>query len=129
LFNLRLKKYRNKFHFKIKEIAPKLELSESYYSLIESGKRKPSKKFIEKLVSISELPEEYWLYGINKEEYLDASHDFKNLRKTLDTFIELGSFKAINELFDLNNNPKDSLGKLVIAALKSDMGCIIEKKK
>ena len=128
MFNERLEKYRSELHFLKKEIAQKLEISESYYSLIESGKRNPSKNFIKKLVSVSELPEEYWLYGLNKEDYLDTSYDFKNLRKILNTILELDSIKSINEIFDQNNNPKDSLGRLVVAALKADIGCMIEKK-
>lgn len=127
MFNERLEKYRNELHIKRKEMVNKLDVSESYYSLIEIGKRKPSKNFIEKLVSISKLPEEYWMCGIDKEDYLDTSQDFKNLRKTLDTILELGSIKSINEIFDQNNNPKDSLGRLIIAALKADINFMTEK--
>lgn len=127
MFNERLEKYRSEFHFNKTEMAHKLEVSDSYYSLIESGKRNPSKNFIEKLVSLSEIPEEYWLYGISKEDYLSASYDFKVLRKTLDTIIELSTIKSGNEIFDQNNNPKDSLGRLIIAALKADIECMIEK--
>ena len=108
-------------------MAHKLEVSDSYYSLIESGKRKPSKSFIEKLVSVSEIPEEYWLYGINKEDYLSARNDFKFLRKTLYTILDLNSIKSTNEIFDENNNPQDSLGRLLIAALKADINSMIEK--
>ena len=53
----------------LKEMAYKLEVSEGYYRLIESGKRNPSRNFMEKLISISQIPEEYWLYGISMEEY------------------------------------------------------------
>lgn len=127
MFNERLEKYRNEFHFNKTEMAHKLEVSDSYYSLIESGKRKPSKNFTDKLVSLSEIPEEYWLYGISKEDYLSARHDFKVLRKTLDTILELSTIKSTNEIFDHNNNPKYSLGRLLIAALKADIECMIEK--
>lgn len=127
MFNERLEKYRCEFYFNKTKIAHKLEVSDSYYSLIESGKRKPSKNFIEKLVSLSEIPEEYWLYGISKEDYLNASHDFKILKKTLDTILELSTIESTNEIFDHNNNPKDSLGRLLIAALKSDIECMKEK--
>lgn len=127
MFNEYLKKYRNEFHFNKAEMAHKLQVSDSYYILIESGKRKPSKNFIEKLVLVSEIPEEYWLYGINKEDYLSVRNDFKFLRKTLYTILELNSIKSTNEIFDENNNPKDSLGRLLIAALKADISSIIEK--
>ena len=68
-----------------------------------------------------------WLYGISKEDYLDASHDFKNLRKTLDTILEFIDIKSPNEIFDDNNTPIDSLGKLLVAALKSDIESMSEK--
>ena len=129
MFNERLEKYRNELHLKKKDMADKLQISESYYSLIESGNRAPSKAFIQKLVLISEMPEEYWIYGINKEDYIDTRDDFKCLKKALDTILELDSIKNVNEIFDQNNTPKDSLGRLLIAALKADIDCMIEKRQ
>ncbi|AWK52154.1 XRE family transcriptional regulator [Clostridium beijerinckii] len=129
MFNNRLEKYRNELHLRKKEMADKLQISESYYSLIENGKRNPSKNFIEKLVLISELPEEYWIYGMNTEDYVNTRDEFKSLKKALNTVLELGSVKNVNEFFDQNNNPKDSLGRLLIAALKADISCMIEKRQ
>jgi Predicted transcriptional regulator len=128
MFNERLEKYRNELHLRKMEMADKLEVSESYYSLIESGKRNPSKNFIEKLTLISELPEEYWVYGINKKDYINTRAKFKSLDKALDTILELDTVKNANELFDKDNNTIDSLGKLLIAALKADINYMIEKK-
>lgn len=129
MFSDRLEKYRNELHLKKKDMADKLQVSESYYSLIESSKRSPSKNFIEKLVLVSELPEEYWIYGINQEDYINTRDGFKSLKKALDTIFDLGSFDNVNVIFDEDNNPKDSLGKLLISALKADMACMIEKRK
>lgn len=128
MFNDRLEKYQNELHLRKKEMADKLQVSESYYSLIASGKRTPSKTFIEKLVLVSELPEEYWIYGINQEDYVNTRDDFKSLKKALDTILELDSIKNVNEIFDQHNNPKDSLGRLLIAALKADIDCMIKKR-
>lgn len=128
MFNERLEKYRNELQLKKMEMADKLEVSESYYSLIESGKRNPSKNFIEKLTLISELPEEYWVYGINKKDYINTRDKFKCLNKALDTILELDPFENADKIFDKDNNPLDSLGKLLIAALKADMNYMIEKK-
>lgn len=36
-----LEKYRNEYNFFKKEIAHKLDVSESFYGLVENGKRKP----------------------------------------------------------------------------------------
>ncbi|WP_241427082.1 helix-turn-helix transcriptional regulator [Clostridium saccharoperbutylacetonicum] len=44
MFNERLEKYRDELHLKQNEMAYKLKVSDGYYSLIESGKRYPSKK-------------------------------------------------------------------------------------
>ncbi|MZK51145.1 helix-turn-helix domain-containing protein [Clostridium beijerinckii] len=129
MFSDRLEKYRSGLYLKRKEMADKLQVSESYYSLIESGKRSPSKNFIEKLVVVSELPEEYWIYGINQEDYINTRDEFKSLKKALDTILDLGYFNNVNEIFDENNDPKDSLGRLLISALKADMNCMIKKRK
>lgn len=129
MFNERLENFRNKLHLRKKEMADKLEVSESYYSLIESGKRNPSKNFIEKLVLISELPEEYWIYGIKKEDYVNTRDDFKSLKKAFDTIFDLSSIKNVDEIFDQDNIPKDSLGKLLISALKADMQYMLEKRQ
>lgn len=129
MFNERLEKYRNELHLKKREMSNKLEVSESYYSLIENGKRHPSKNVIEKLVVVSNLPEEYWVYGINTDDYINTRDDFKSLKKALDTIFDLGSFKNVDEIFDQDNIPKDSLGKLVISALKADMQYILQKRQ
>lgn len=129
MFNERLEKFRKELNLRRKEMAAKLEVSESYYSLIESGKRNPSKNFIEKVVLISECPEEYWIYGINREDYTNTRDDFKSLNKALDAILDLGSIKDIDEIFDQDNMPKDSLGKLLIAALKADMQYMLEKRQ
>ena len=65
-FENRLKNYRKNLGLKKRELADKLEISESYYNMIENGKRNPSKSFIIKLVNYSNKPEEYWVYGILK---------------------------------------------------------------
>lgn len=129
MFNERLEEYRNELHLKKREMADKLEVSESYYSLIENGKRNPSKNLIEKLVLFSELPEEYWIYGIRKEDYVNTRNDFKSLKKALDTIFDLGSIKNVDEIFGQDNIPKDSLGKLLISALKADMQYMIDKRQ
>lgn len=129
MFNERLKEYRKKLHLQMNEMAAKLQVSDSYYNLIENGKRSPSKTIIEKLVLISELPEEYWIYGINKEEYVDTRYEFKSLKKALDSVFETNTISSVNDVFDENHMPKDLLGKLLIAALESDISYMLEKQK
>ena len=49
MFNERLENFRNKTGLIKREFAEKLEVSESYYNMIENGKRNPSKTFINKI--------------------------------------------------------------------------------
>lgn len=69
------------------------------------------------------------MYGINQEDFINTRDEFKSLKKALDTILELGDFKNVNEIFNEQNNPKDSLGRLLIAALKSDIDCMINIKR
>ncbi|MFQ9617967.1 MAG: XRE family transcriptional regulator, partial [Clostridium butyricum] len=59
---------------------------------------------------------------------INTREDFKSLKKALDTILEIGSFASIDDFFDEENNPKDSLGKLLISALKSDISSLIAKR-
>ena len=129
MFNKRLEEYRNKLHLNKRQMAGRLELSESYYSLIESGSRTPSNTVINKLVALSGLSEEYWICGVNKEECINSKDDFENLRKILDIIFELNVVKNPDEIFNESNIPIDSLGKLLIGALRKDMNVMIGRKK
>ena len=111
------------------EMADKLQVSDSYYSLIENGKRSPSKTLIEKLVVISELPEEYWIYGINRQDYVNTRDEFKSLKKALDSIFETDTVSSVSEIFDENHMPKDLLGRFLVAALESDISYMLEKRK
>ncbi|WP_294379665.1 helix-turn-helix domain-containing protein [uncultured Clostridium sp.] len=129
MFTERLKEYRNTLHLKMNEMADKLQVSDSYYSLIENGKRSPSKTLIEKLVVISELPEEYWIYGINRQDYVNTRDEFKSLKKALDSIFETDTVSSVSEIFDENHMPKDLLGRFLVAALESDISYMLEKRK
>ncbi|AGF57006.1 hypothetical protein B0P06_004709 [Clostridium saccharoperbutylacetonicum] len=48
---------------------------------------------MEKLVLISELPEEYWIYGMIKEEDVNTKDDFKSLKRALETIFLMGDGK------------------------------------
>jgi transcriptional regulator with XRE-family HTH domain len=126
MFNIRLEQYRNKLQLNKRQMANKLELKESYYNLIENGKRSPSKTVLNKIVAISGLSEEYWMYGIDKENI--NNYDFKTLSNALKTIIELNIVKNPDELFNENNCPADSLGRLLIEALKKDIDEMFRNK-
>ena len=126
MFNIRLEKYRIKLNINKRQMTDKLNVSESYYSLIENGHRKPSKRVLNGLVSISSISEEYWLYGINKEEYVNNESDFKHLKNVLNTIIELKVIDNLDELFNNVICADNSIEKLLIEALKKDMKGLIK---
>lgn len=128
LFSERLKKYRESKNLLKKEFAEKLEVSESYYNMIENGKRNPSKSFIEKLVCESSKPEEYWIYGINETEYINIREDLKCVKKAIDQIIDLDLVKDVDKLFN-GNYPEGTLEELIIVALKADIEYLLKKRK
>ncbi|WMJ81931.1 helix-turn-helix transcriptional regulator [Clostridium sp. MB40-C1] len=128
MFNERLKKYRESKKLLKREFAEKLEVSESYYNMIENGKRTPSKNFIEKLVCESSMPEEYWIYGIENSEYVNVREDLKCVRKAVEQIIDLDLVKDVEKLFN-GNYPEGTLEELLIVALKADIEYLLEKKK
>lgn len=76
MFSKRLKNYRENT-LKIltkKEMAEKLGVSEQLYAMVERGSRNPSKDFLRKLVTYSNLLEEYWLYGIQNETLIENNN-------------------------------------------------------
>ncbi len=128
LFNERLKNYRESKNLLKREFAGALDVSESYYNMIENGKRNPSKSFIEKLVCESNMPEEYWIYGIEKNDYINVREDLKCVRKAVEQIMDLGLVKDVDKLFN-GNYPEGTLEELLIAALKADIEYLLEKKK
>jgi transcriptional regulator with XRE-family HTH domain len=128
LFNERLKKYRESKNLLKKEFAEKLEVSESYYNMIENGKRNSSKSFIEKLVCESDKPEEYWIYGIDETEYINVREDLKCVKKAVEQIIDLGLVKDVDKLFN-GNYPEGTLEELIIVALKADIEYLLKKRK
>ena len=120
-FSERLKKYRNNLCLKKKELADKLDTSESYYNMIENGKRNPSKKFLVKLVSFSKQPEEYWLYGIEEKEYIEKRNVTKATKLAFENVIEMNLIKNFKTLFDKSSNENKIAEDLLIAAIKADL--------
>lgn len=128
MFNERLKEYRKGKDLLKVEFAKKLEVSESYYNMIENGKRNPSKAFTEKLVCESGKPEEYWIYGIDEKEYIKIRDDLKCVKKAVEQIIDLGLVKDVDKLFN-GNYTEGTLEELLIVALKADIECLLEKRK
>ena len=127
-FKDRLTNYRKSLSVKKREMADILHISESYYNLVENGKREPSKKFLYSLVAASGKPEEYWLYGISDEEYIRTRDIAKSTRIVLEQIKELKLIDDLDSLFK-DYEPKNAAETLFIAAIKSDLSYIIQPKK
>ena len=127
-FKNRLTKYREELNLNKREMASRLEFAETYYNMIENGKREPSKKFLYSLVSDSGKPEEYWLYGVSDEEYRNNRDIAKSTRISLEQIVELKLLDNLDSLFK-DYEPKNAAETLLIAALKSDLSYIIQQNE
>lgn len=123
-FKDRLKEYRLNLDIKTKiEMAEKLGVARTLYSMLESGTREPSKDVLEKLFLLSNKPEEYWLYGITDEkEYLHKREEFKCLKDAIKQLDEIG-------LLSLEKDFSDGVKEVILAAAIADITHILEKKK
>ncbi|AJA42825.1 helix-turn-helix domain-containing protein [Clostridium tetani] len=128
MFCERLKDYRESIGFIKRELAERLPVSESYYNMVENGKREPSKNFIEKLVVFSEKPEEYWLYGISEENYAKERDSFKSTKKAVKQLLELNLINNVEDLFKGQYEP-GTLEELLITALKADISYLLNNEK
>ena len=134
MFNTRLEKYRESLGLKKRELADKLEVSESYYNMIENGKRNPSKSFIIKLVNNSGKPEEYWIYGIDEDNYINSRDDLKSTYEAVKLLIKNKVFCNESEgnlkLFKtINFEELELVDKMILTALRTDIEYLIRKEK
>ena len=120
-FSERLAKYRKSLDLQKKEFAAKLEISESYYNMIENGRRNPPKNFLTKLVALTGKPEEYWLYGIDESDYIDKRDITKATKLAIENIIDMNLIKNFKTLFDENSKENKIAEDLLIAALKADL--------
>lgn len=125
-FKDRLKSFRESLKISKRDFATKLEITESYYNIIENGKRKPSKTFLYKLVAFSKLPEEYWLYGISTKDYKNTRSKTKDIQIAIEQILKLGLIKDFNLLFE-DGSPNTTAEELLKAAIKADLSYFFEK--
>jgi len=123
-FNERLQEFRERLKIKKKkDMAKKVGISEQLYYMLESGTREPSNNVIKKLVVMSGLPEEFWIYGISDEkEYLQKREEFKCLKDLIGQLENIG-------LLDIEGKFTTGVKEVILAAAIADISHIIEKKK
>ena len=122
-FQGRLKDYREKNGLLKTQMADRLHISKTYYGKLESGERSPSSNIAEVLEMVTGLPSEYWIYGLNKNEYAKMKESFKSLKKTIEVLKDFNQFKPsdIENLFTGDSIKKGSKEELLIGALKADL--------
>lgn len=123
-FKERLKEYRQNLGIeRKKDMAKLLNVSESFYNMIENGTRPVSKNVLSRLVVLSNKPEEYWVYGITDEkEYINKREEFKCLKDAVNQLDNIG-------LLSLEKDFSDTVKEVILAAAIADITHILEKKK
>ena len=112
-FTDRLKKFRNEKGLNQTELGELIGVKKSYYSQIENDKKSPSRNFMNSLVAISGLPEEYWLYGVEEKDF--------------EQILDLNIIDDVNKL--RIQVPEGSIEELIVSAIKADLEHLINKKK
>lgn len=119
-FKKRLIELRESKKFKTKtEFSNWLGISRNIYSMVESGYRNPSKKFIERLSLKTGLSEQYWLYGIEKNENINNGFKLNMVASVIDQAIELNIIKYKNKEIIIEN--ENAFNEMVLAAIKIDI--------
>lgn len=115
-FKDRLREYRNSLGIKTqKDMAETIGITRQLYSNLESGYKSPSKNVLDKLVSHSGQPEEYWLYGVVENEYIKERKEFKCLYTVLEDLKD-------SSLLDLvDGNWSSEVENMLLSALKADI--------
>lgn len=126
-FTDRLKKFRTEKGLNQTELGEKIGVKKSYYSQIENNKKSPSRNFINSLVSISGLPEEYWLYGVEEKDYVNNRIEYKCIQRAFEQILELNIIDDVSKL--RIQAPEGSIEELIVSAIKADLEHLINKKK
>ena len=123
-FKDRIIEYRESLGIKTqKAMAERLGLSRQLYSNLESGYKNPSRLVLEKLVEDSNMPEEYWLYGVDEKQYVSERKEFKCLYAVLEDLKD-------TDLLDLNEGKWNTeVEAILLNALKADISHMRLKEK
>ena len=123
-FKDRLRAYRAELNIRTQtEMAKRIGIARQLYSNLENGTKSPSKNVIDKLIADSNLPAEYWLYGVDSTQYLNERKEFKCLYIMLERLMD-------TDLLDLNDGDwSPEVKEMLLSALKADITHIRLKNK
>lgn len=105
----KLNKCRNELKYNKREMAKYLDISESYYNLIENGKREPSRNVLMKLKNHNGLIIDYWPNALNLNNSLSYTESL------IDSMIKE---KVISSISDLR---KESIKEILLNVLEKDI--------
>ena len=122
-FKDRLEEYRESCKLNKTAMASKLGIKPNLYSMLSTGDRKPSDDILNKLVSLSNKPAAYWVYGvdIDMEAYLLERESFKSIKQLTDTLLNAN-------VLDVSDPINEETEKIFLKALKADLLAYINQK-
>ena len=116
----RLIQYRKSLNLNKKEMAARLDVLPSTYTMVENGDRKPSENFLTSLINVSGKSEKYWLYGTDLE-CVENKEEFNCTKESINRLINDG---FITKELNLSDDVKD----IILTALKADLKHLFLKK-
>lgn len=123
-FKDRLRAYRSELNIPTQtEMAKRLGITRQLYSNLESGYKSPSERVLNILINDSNLPAEYWLYGVDANQYLNERREFKCLYTVVDRL------KGTPHLDLSNGDWSPEVKEMFISALKADITHLLLKDK
>ena len=122
-FNDRLKDFKNKMGYESQTLADKMNISPSLISLLESGKRAPSKNVLKQLEKLSGKDKIWWLHGIDSDlAYIAQREAWQSTKKTLDSLYKEGLISPSQKI-------ADDILNVILKAINLDLTHIEIKRK
>lgn len=123
-FKDRLEEYRVEKKLNKSQMAEKLGVGRSFYSMLSTGDRSPSEEILNKLHSITGKNGAYWIYGvdIDMETYLLEKESFKNVKQITNTLLDAN-------ILDLENPINEETQQIFLKALAADIISLVNKQQ
>lgn len=123
-FKDRLESYRLECGLNKSQMANKLGVVRSFYSMLSNGERTPSENILDRLEELTGKNGAYWVYGIDvdMETYIKEQESFKNIKEITQTLLN-------TNVLDLENPINEDTQPIFLKALTADILTLIEKQK
>lgn len=123
-FKDRLESYRLECGLNKSQMANKLGVVRSFYSMLSNGERTPSENILDRLEELTGKNGAYWIYGIDidMETYIREQEAFKNIKEITQALLNAN-------VFDSENPINEDTQPILLKALTADILTLIEKQK